>query len=58
MKVLIAERLPLVKEVTFSMGVACFDEARDKQADSIVNRADKRLYMAKSQGRNRYIDYD
>ncbi len=58
MQVLIAERLPLVKEVTFSMGVACFDEARDKHADSIVNRADKRLYMAKSQGRNRYIDYD
>jgi diguanylate cyclase (GGDEF)-like protein len=40
--------------VTCSIGIAEFDPARDT-ADSVVARADKAMYQAKSQGRNRVV---
>ena len=52
----ISENTDIAKNVTFSMGVASFDKGQDKDHESIINRADKNLYIAKNGGRNRFID--
>jgi len=39
--------------ITISLGVAQFDPARDISGKSIIDRADKALYMSKSAGRNK-----
>jgi diguanylate cyclase (GGDEF)-like protein len=39
--------------VTVSIGVAQFDPGRDHETKDIIERADKALYNAKNQGRNR-----
>jgi diguanylate cyclase (GGDEF)-like protein len=39
--------------VTISLGVTQFDPARDADNRSIIERADRALYEAKSEGRNR-----
>lgn len=38
--------------MTVSLGVACFDKA-DSGLDDLLKRADKALYQAKREGRNR-----
>jgi two-component system cell cycle response regulator len=39
--------------ITMSLGVAQYDAARDITGKSVIDRADKALYMSKSAGRNR-----
>jgi two-component system cell cycle response regulator len=39
--------------ITISLGVAQFDPSRDISGKSIIDRADKALYMSKSAGRNK-----
>ncbi len=41
-----------VEKVTISIGVATYDQERDKDIDSLINRADEALYRSKSRGRN------
>ena len=41
--------------ITISIGVAVFDGKKDKDVDTLVERADEALYQAKSQGRNQLI---
>ena len=41
-------------EVTVSVGVAFF--RKSETAESALDRADRALYMAKQQGRNRVVD--
>ena len=43
--------------VTLSMGVCQYPE-NGNDYDSLVNKADKCLYIAKNKGKNRYIIYD
>jgi diguanylate cyclase (GGDEF)-like protein len=43
--------------VTFSMGIACRVPSGDTTVESIIASADKALYEAKKQGRNRYVFY-
>lgn len=40
-------------QVTVSLGIARFDSMRDLSADSLIERADKALYMSKEHGRNK-----
>ena len=42
------------KRLTLSMGLTCIQHHKDKTMDDILNRADKVLYQAKQNGRNRY----
>ena len=42
-------------EVTISIGVAEVDVAGGETTTSLINRADKALYVAKSKGRNRVM---
>ena len=42
-------------EVTISIGVAEVDVAGGETTTSLINRADKALYIAKSKGRNRVM---
>jgi two-component system, cell cycle response regulator len=39
--------------VTVSLGVAQYDGARDASGKSVIDRADKALYISKQEGRNR-----
>lgn len=41
------------KDVTFSMGVAVLDLENDKSRSQLITRADKKLYVAKQNGRNK-----
>jgi len=41
--------------VTLSAGVASSEEQGDYQATRLQAEADRRLYLAKSQGRNRVV---
>ncbi len=43
--------------VTFSMGVACLVPDKGDSAESLIAAADKALYQAKENGRNRYVVY-
>lgn len=43
--------------ITISIGIACFD-SQDSHLDQIIQRADKALYQAKNQGRNRCVFLD
>jgi diguanylate cyclase (GGDEF)-like protein len=40
--------------VTVSIGIACLTSTPDFSPDDLINQADKALYLAKQQGRNRY----
>ncbi|MBE9527482.1 MAG: diguanylate cyclase [Proteobacteria bacterium] len=40
-------------QYTISLGVDCFDLSTDSKIDDALNRADKALYEAKENGRNR-----
>ncbi len=42
-----------VVKVTISLGVAQYDPKKDKDIDSLINRADEALYKSKESGRNR-----
>jgi diguanylate cyclase (GGDEF)-like protein len=44
-----------VLSVTISLGVAQFDPVRDLSARTLLDRADKALYQAKRNGRNRVV---
>ena len=46
--------LPSVDRVTLSIGLACW-EGGDDTLDLMLSRADKALYQAKAEGRNRVI---
>ena len=39
--------------ISLSIGVACFDPARDKNEAGLLQRTDAALYQAKHEGRNR-----
>jgi two-component system, cell cycle response regulator len=39
--------------VTMSLGVAQYESAKDISGRSLIDRADKALYVAKQSGRNR-----
>lgn len=41
-----------IKYVTISLGVAQYNDKKDKDIDSLINRADKALYVSKESGRN------
>ena len=41
--------------ITISIGVAAADEVKDFDANKLIQLADKRLYAAKQQGRNRVV---
>lgn len=43
--------IPVVGKLTLSIGVACSKQS-DRSVDDILKRADERLYLAKSNGRN------
>lgn len=43
--------------ITISIGIACFD-SQDSHLDQVIQRADKALYQAKNQGRNRCVFID
>lgn len=45
--------IPSDHEITFSMGVAVFDKANDRNVRELISRADKKLYQAKDFGRDR-----
>ncbi len=47
------EKSPVVPYVTLSMGVACMVPDRSKEMKELIERADRALYAAKRQGRNR-----
>ena len=44
--------------VTLSIGVAQFDDKKDLYPTSLVERADKALFRAKEEGRNRVVGID
>ncbi len=44
-----------VLALTASLGVGCFDEARDGNREAFFKRVDDALYRAKSEGRNRVV---
>lgn len=46
---------PSDKLITFSMGVAEYNPELDKKINDVINRADKKLYQAKEQGRDQFI---
>ena len=39
--------------MTVSLGVAQYDSSRDSSGKSLIDRADKALYVSKQDGRNR-----
>ncbi|MBU1170370.1 MAG: diguanylate cyclase [Proteobacteria bacterium] len=43
--------------ITFSMGVSCLIPAKETTVEFLIANADKALYQAKNQGRNRYVVY-
>ncbi len=43
--------------VTFSMGIACLQPQKGDTAETLIASADKALYQAKDEGRNRYVVY-
>jgi diguanylate cyclase (GGDEF)-like protein len=43
--------------VTISVGCAMFDDAPERRGESLVARADSRLYAAKRTGRNRVVSW-
>lgn len=43
---------PSDETITFSMGIAQYDPEQDDSLQTMINRADKHLYKAKSSGRN------
>ncbi len=48
------ESLPDYQEITVSVGVASY-EIGDRKVEEIIKRADRSLYYAKNQGRNRVV---
>ena len=49
---------PPLPAVTISLGVYTFDKTSQIQADEIIQRADKALYLSKAMGRNRSNVWD
>jgi diguanylate cyclase (GGDEF)-like protein len=47
--------LPQEHKVTFSIGVQIFDKNTDKSVANIISKADKKLYLAKQQGKNKVV---
>lgn len=45
-------------QITVSVGLAVFRENEEKRYESLLSRADKALYAAKSRGRNQTVMYD
>lgn len=57
-KALNSQRINNIPEdfnITFSMGVAQYDKNKDKNLSTLIARADKNLYKAKHQGRDRIV---
>jgi len=47
--------LPQEHNVTFSVGVDMFEKGTDKYVASIISKADKKLYLAKAQGKDQVV---
>ena len=51
------EGVPSMHQFTFSMGLAKYDASLDDNMASLIKRADQSLYIAKSEGRDRAIEW-
>ncbi len=47
-----------VLQVSASVGVTCYPQAQDVEADQLVRQADQAMYQAKLAGKNRYSFFD
>ena len=48
--------MPAELQITSSFGATVFDKDVDQNPESVCERADKALYQAKSNGRNRVVE--
>jgi diguanylate cyclase (GGDEF)-like protein len=51
------EGVPSTYKFTFSMGLAKYDASLDDNMESLIKRADQSLYLAKSEGRDRVVEW-
>ena len=51
------EGVPSTHQFTFSMGLAKYDASLDDNMESLIKRADQSLYLAKSEGRDRAVEW-
>jgi len=49
---------PAGEYITLSIGIACYDHQHHVNGEELIERADKALYKAKSQGKNCFVSFE